>query len=353
MSPADAAEAAKGRLGVPPSAEGRLGVLVIQLGGPENRAELKPFLYELFADPEILGIKFAPLRKLVAWLIATFRAGTSALTYEQIGWSPIRRWTNTQARLLEQELGDGSASPPIVRAGMTCAEPTVERALLDLWAQGATRLVILPLYPQYSVTTTRSSFDKVTSVLLKIGWNVPRQDAPSAWYDEPHFIAAHAARIEEAAKRLPDSDPANTVLLYSAHSLPVSIIEKQKDPYPKHIEASVALVDEKLGRRYRSRLAYQSKVGPVPWIGPPTQDVVTELAKEGVKQVIVCPIAFVSDHVETLYEIRILFGEQARSLGITHWEPADGLNDHPELIRALASVVRKTVDKASTGASPS
>jgi ferrochelatase len=330
----------------------RLGVLIIQLGGPENRAELEPFLYELFADPEILDIRWAPLRKLVAWLIATFRAGKSAATYEQIGWSPIRRWTTTQARLLEQELGNdkgtSTASSPIVRAGMTCAEPTVERALLDLRAQGVTRLVVLPLYPHYSVTTTRSSFDKVTSVLAKIGWTVPRLDAPSAWYDEPHFVAAHAARIEEAAALLPDPDPSKTVLLYSAHSLPVSTVVKKKDPYPSHIEASCALVDEKLGRRFRSRLAYQSKVGPVPWIGPSTPDVLTQLAQEGVKQVIVCPIAFVSDHVETLYEIRILFGEKARSLGIEHYLAADGLNDHPELIRSLASVVKKTVEAAAS-----
>ena len=348
MTTTTAAPSSGGRVGITPSAGGRLGVLVIQLGGPENRAELKPFLYELFADPEILGIKSAPLRKLVAWLIATFRASKSALTYEQIGWSPIRRWTLTQARLLEQELGNdngtGTDSSPLVRAGMTCAEPTVERALLDLRAQGVTRLVVLPLYPQYSVTTTRSSFDKVTQVLAKIGWTVPRQNAPDSWYDEPHFVEAHVARIEEAAAKLPDPDPSKTVLLYSAHSLPVSTVVKQKDPYPTHIAASVALVDEKLGRRFRSRLAFQSKVGPVPWIGPSTPDVLTQLAKEGVKQVIVCPIAFVSDHVETLYEIRILFGDQARSLGIEHYVAADGLNDHPELIRALASVVSKTVE---------
>ncbi|MEO6325569.1 MAG: ferrochelatase, partial [Thermoanaerobaculia bacterium] len=322
------------------AAEGRLGVLVIQLGGPENRAELKPFLYELFADPEILGIPFAPLRKTVAWLIATLRASKSALTYEQIGWSPIRRWTLTQARLLEQELGNGAGPAPVVRAGMTCAEPTVERALLDLRAQGVTRLVVLPLYPQYSVTTTRSSFDKVTAVLAKIGWTVQRLNAPPAWYDEPHFVAAHVERIEEAAAKLPDPDPAKTVLVYSAHSLPVSTVVKKMDPYPTHIEASVALVDQKLGNRFRSRLAYQSKVGPVPWIGPATPDVLAELAKEGVKQVIVCPIAFVSDHVETLHDLDVEAPRLAYAAGLQRCERAPSLNTKKSFIDALEAIAR-------------
>ena len=146
-----------------------------------------------------------------------------------------------------------------------------------------------------------------------------------------------------------DDDPAATVLLYSAHSLPVSTIEKRKDPYPRQIEATCALIDERLGRRFRSRLGYQSKLGPIAWLGPSTNEVLAELAREGAKQVLVCPVAFVSDHVETLYEIRMLFADEARALGIPVYAAVDGLNDHPAFIEALADVSRKALLPGGSG----
>ncbi len=322
----------------------RLGVLLVQLGGPASREELKPFLYELFVDPEILGISFVPLRRLVAWLIATARAPKAAATYERINWSPIRRWSEAQARLLEKELSDpnaGGGLPPVVRVGMTCSFPFVEDALAELRKEGVTRLFVLPLYPQYSVTTTRGSFNRVTSALLEMGWSPARTNAPGSWYDVPGFVAAHVDRIRTAARALPDADPSKTVVLYSAHSLPVKTIETQKDPYPQHIEATVKVIDAALGGRTRSRLGYQSKVGPVEWLGPSTSEVLQDLAKAGETQVLVVPIAFVSDHVETLYEIRLLFGGEAARLGIPHYVAAEGLNDHPDFIRGLAEIVRK------------
>jgi ferrochelatase len=131
------------------------------------------------------------------------------------------------------------------------------------------------------------------------------------------------------------------VVLYSAHSLPVKTLTKEKDPYPHHIEETVRLIDAALGNRYRSRLGYQSKVGPVKWLGPSTPDVLKDLAKAGERQVLVVPVAFVSDHVETLYEIRLLFGDEAARLGIPHYAVAEGLNDHPAFIRGLADIVEK------------
>lgn len=325
-------------------AGGKTGVLLVQLGGPTKREELKGFLYRLFADPEILGIPFAPLRKAVAWTIATTRESESAKTYEKIGWSPIRCWTEKSAILLEAALAKHwPGEPPVVRSAMTCSAPLVEEVLPELRAAGVTRLFVLPLYPQYSVTTTRSTFHRVGQVLRQMGWAPERVDAPGAWYAEPRFLDAHAARIEAAAATLPDPDPAATVLLYSAHSLPVSTVEKNADPYPKQIEECCALLDARLGSRFRSRLGYQSKLGPVAWLGPATGDVLADLARDGVKQVVVCPIAFVSDHVETLYEIRMLFADEAKAAGIEHYVAADGLNDHPDFIAALADVCRKAL----------
>ncbi len=320
---------------------GKTGILLVQLGGPTKREELKGFLYRLFADPEILGIPFAPLRKALAWTIATTREAESAKTYEKIGWSPIRCWTERSAMLLEAALASSwPGEPPIVRSAMTCSAPLVEEVLPSLRDAGVTRLFVLPLYPQYSVTTTKGSFARVDEALARMGWSPERVNAPDAWYSEPRFLDAHAERILAAAATLPDPDPAATVLLYSAHSLPVSTVEKKKDPYPKQIEECCALVDERLGRRFRSRLGYQSKLGPVAWLGPSTGEVLAGLAREGVKQVVVCPIAFVSDHVETLYEIQMLFAEEARAAGITHYVAADGLNDHPAFVDALADVCR-------------
>ena len=327
---------------------GRVGVLLVQLGGPEKREELRPFLYELFADPEIIGLP-SPLRQIIAFLIATFRAPKSAETYELIGWSPIRRWSRRQAELLERELLAGG-TPAFVRVGMTCSEPTVEEALRTLQEAEVTRLVVLPLYPQYSVTTTRSSFDRVTRALSRMAWRPERLDAPDSWYDEPRFVVAHADRIRAAAAALPDPDPSKTVLLYSAHSLPVATVEKEKDPYPAHVEGTVKAIDAALGHRFRSRLGYQSKVGPVAWLGPSTPEVLAELAAAGERQVIVVPVAFVSDHVETLFECRLLFGGEAARLGIPHYAVTDGLNDHPEFVRALAAIVAATLGRARRAA---
>ncbi len=330
----------------------RTGVLLVQLGGPQSREELRPFLYELFVDPEILSIPWKPARMLVAWLIATLRAPKSAGTYERIGWSPIRCWSEKQAALLEEALrethgrdhGDPDSSP-VVRVGMTCCRPFVEEALEELRKAGTTTLVVLPLFPQYSVTTTKGAFARVTKTLAEMKWAPARLDVPDAWYDESGFLDAHAARIEEAARALPDPDPAKTVLLYSAHSLPISTVEKKKDPYPRHIEATVKAIDARIGHRYRSRLGYQSKVGYMPWLGPSTPNVLKELAAAGERQVLVVPVAFVSDHVETLYEIRMLFADQAKALGIPHYVAVDGLNDHPDFIRGLADLTRRTLNK--------
>lgn len=322
----------------------KTGVLLVQLGGPQSREELQPFLYALFADPEILDIPFAPARRALAWLISTTRAPKSAATYEKIGWSPIRCWTEKQASLLEEELRrEGVVEGPVVRGAMTCSRPFVEEALEEFRRLGVSTLFVLPLYPQYSVTTTRSSLARVTKALAAMKWSPQRIDAPGSWYEEPRFLDAHVDRVEAALATLPDPDPAKALLLYSAHSLPVKTVERQNDPYPRHVEGTVAALNARLGGRFRHRLGYQSKVGYMAWLGPSIPQVLKEIAADGEKQVIVVPVAFVSDHVETLYEIRMLFADEAKALGIPHYVAADGLNDHPAFVRALAAIVTRGV----------
>lgn len=317
-------------------------VLLVQLGGPERREELGGFLYELFSDPEVIRIRFAPLRKLVARAIVRSREKTSAAIYESIGWSPIRRLTEEQRRLLGEDLARRAVAAgraaPSVHMAMVCSEPRVEGALKEIGREDVRRVLLLPLYPQYSFTTTRSAETRVREAHRETGasWELL---VVSSWYDEPGFLDAHVARIREAMEKLPD--PSTAHLLYSAHSLPRKLVDELGDPYRDQIKRTVALLNERL--RLPWSLAYQSKVGPVEWLEPTTQEEIRRLGKAGVSQVLVVPIAFVTEHVETLYEIAILFAEVARQAGIEHFVPVGALNGHPDLIRGLADVVERSL----------
>ena len=316
------------------------GVLLMQLGGPERRDELEPFLYELFADPEVLRIPVGPIRKLVAKLIATTRAPSSAKIYEAIGWSPIRRLTERQRELLEAELGrrwKGEGPAPRAYMAMTCSPPAPEEVLERMARDGVTHALLLPLYPQYSFTTTRSSVARVRHALRSVRFDAAWRTQGS-FHREPAFLDAHVDRIREAMRALPGG---TGHLLYSAHSLPRSLVEKHGDPYQKEIEETVALLNERLGNAYPWSLAYQSKVGPVEWLGPATLDEIARLGRDGVRKLAVAPIAFVTEHVETLYEIARLFADEARRAGIEAFRPVAALDDHPRLVDALADLCER------------
>lgn len=331
---------------------GRFGVLLMQLGGPERLEELEPFLYELFADPEVLRIPVGPLRRFVARTIARRRAPGSATIYEAIGWSPIRRLTEMQRRLLEEELERrhvGDAPAPRAYMAMVCSAPHPEEVLAQMARDGITHALLLPLFPQYSFTTTRSSTSRVRHALrvspLPAVWRVQ-----GSWYREPGFLDAHVARIREALSAMPGG---TGHILYSAHSLPRSLVEKHGDPYQREIEETVALVNARLGGSHPWSLAYQSKVGPVAWLGPSTPEELARLGAAGVESVAVVPIAFVTEHVETLYEIAILFSEDARRAGIREFRPVAALDGHPRLVEALADLCEGhfRADSSSWGAS--
>ena len=152
-------------------------------------------------------------------------------------------------------------------------------------------------------------------------------------------MAAHVESIRAEIARFPDPSPKSIHLLYSAHSIPKKLVTREGDPYPREVEASVAAINAALGGRSPSSLAYQSKLGPVEWLGPPTLDEIGRLGRAGVSQVLVIPIAFVSDHVDTLYEVDQLFAEAARKAGIPNFRRTPGLNDRPTFLRALADLV--------------
>ncbi len=319
----------------------RLGVMLVNLGGPERLEDVKPFLLQLFSDPGILPIRAAWLRKAVAWLIATARRRTSCGYYEKIGGgSPLRRITEEQARALRAALdAEGIASD--VRVGMQCWEPSIDETLRRMAGDGVTHLVVLPLYPQFSRTTTGSVLD-----LLRERFRDPglagkiRYACVSEWYDERGYVDSMAEAVRSEISRFSDPNPRAVHLLYSAHAIPRRLVE-EGDPYLQQTERTVALVNDRLGGQSPWSLAFQSKLGPVRWLEPSTNEAIESLARQGARQVLAIPVSFVSDHIETLYEIDILYRDIAAGAGIAEFRRAPSLNCAPGLIGALASLVKK------------
>jgi ferrochelatase len=312
-------------------------VLFLQLGGPENLDEVTGFLYRLFSDPEVIRVRPAILRKAIAAAIALGRRKASQELYRSIGGgSPIRRLTEDQARGVEARL-NASGRAVRVRAAMNCSAPLVEDVVAELARDGVRRFLALPLYPQYSLTTTKGALDRAREAVVQIPGT--RLTETGSWPTHPSFVQAHAELIAAAIAGFPDPRPEAVHLLFSAHSIPAKLVTQEGDPYPKEVEASVAAIRERLGNRSPASLAYQSKLGPVAWLGPPTLEEILALGHGGQKQVLAVPIAFVTDHVETLYEIDQLFGDEARRAGIAVFRRTPGLNDHPTFLRALVEIV--------------
>ena len=317
----------------------RRAVLFLQLGGPETLDDVPGFLYRLFSDPDVIRVRPAPLRKAIAAAIALGRRKASRALYASIGGgSPIRRLTEAQASGTERILRD-EGRDVVVRAAMTCSAPLVETVVRDLAAEGIGRFLAFPLYPQYSLTTTKGSLERSRRAVARLAKGA-RLDELSSWPTAPLFVEAHAESIREEASKFPDPRPEAIHLVFSAHSIPKKLVTAHGDPYPGEVEASAGAIRERLSWTGPVTLAYQSRLGPVEWLGPPTLEVIRELGRRGERQVLVVPIAFVTDHVETLQEIDQLFADEARRAGIAHFRRTPGLNDRPTFLRALADLAR-------------
>jgi ferrochelatase len=320
-----------------PEDKRRIGVVLFQLGGPDSLEAIEPFLFNLFCDPDIIDFPFARLgRKPLAKLISTTRAKKVEHHYSVIGGcSPIRKFTEQQARALETELAAAGVDATCVVA-MRYWHPFTSEAIEQLRAAEVDELVLLPMYPQYSTTTTGSSLNE-----WERRWNgeIPTQIVRE-FYTHPGYIDAVAQKIQATLDRFGKPDQAEIV--FSAHSVPVSVIQKG-DPYQQQIEETVELVMARGRWPNPHRLCYQSKVGASKWLQPSLRTTVRDLAAAGTKDVCVVPIAFVSDHVETLGEIDHEARELALGLGIRQFEMTRGLNDSPTFIRALAELVLEKV----------
>lgn len=315
----------------------RVGVVLFQLGGPDSLEAIEPFLYNLFCDPDIIDFPFARIgRKPLAKLISTTRARKVQHHYATIGGaSPIRRFTELQARALEAELG-GRGLDARCFVAMRYWHPFTAEAIERLREAECDEVLLLPLYPQYSSTTTGSSLNEWRRLFCD---DVPVHRVET-FYRHGMYLDAVVEKVDEALDRF--RVPERAQIVFSAHSIPMSVIEKG-DPYQRQIEETVGLLMERGGWRNPHRLCYQSKVGASKWLQPALRSTLHALAAEQVREVCVVPVAFVSDHVETLGEIDHEAREMARRLGITQFEMSAGLNDSPKFIRALGQIVEETL----------
>jgi protoporphyrin/coproporphyrin ferrochelatase len=321
---------------------GRIGVLLLNLGGPDRLEDVRPFLYNLFSDPEIIRLPFPWLQSPLAWLISTLRGGKSQENYKKIGGgSPLRRITEAQAIALEENLRQRGVDATIY-IGMRYWHPFTEEAIARVKRDRPEKLVILPLYPQFSISTSGSSFR-----LLEKIWNsdpslqeIPYTVIPS-WYDCPRYLQAMADLIAGQIDTLPQPNEGH--VFFSAHGVPVSYVEEAGDPYQKEIEACTRLIMQTLNRSNPYTLAYQSRVGPVEWLQPYTDEAIEDLAEKGVKQLVVVPISFVSEHIETLEEIDIEYREIAEEAGISTFARVPALDTNPTFIQALGDLVTQAV----------
>ncbi len=315
----------------------RVGIVLFQLGGPDTLEAIEPFLYNLFCDPDIIDFPFARIgRKPLAKLISTTRSRKVQHHYATMGGgSPIRPNTERQARALERALQREGIDAHCFVA-MRYWHPFTGEAIAQLQAAGCDELVLLPLYPQYSSTTTGSSLNE---------WNrLFRDDVPvhvvAPFYREATYLDALVEKVNEALSRFPA--PERAEIVFSAHSVPMSVIERG-DPYQHQIEETVRLLMAWGAWSNPHRLCYQSKVGASRWLQPSLHHTLKVLSAEQVREVCVVPIAFVSDHVETLGEIDHEARHEAHELGITQFEMTAGLNDSPKFIQALTEIVQQAL----------
>jgi ferrochelatase len=323
----------------------RVGVVLFQLGGPDSLEAVEPFLLNLFLDPDIIPLgPFGLFRRPIAKRISSRRSIGVAGKYAEIGGrSPIGTLTERQRVRLVQALSPHIE--PIVVTAMRYWHPFTSEAVEALRKAGTPdELVLLPLYPHYSFATTLSSLKEWRRVYGNPAGG-PTERTVDHFYDHPLYVQALVQRIGSTLRQFPDSSRIH--LVFSAHGLPMSLVKKG-DPYPKQIEATVRLVCELGMKQYAGwprthLLCYQSRVGRAKWLQPPLTETIERLGHEGVKEMLVVPISFVTEHIETLHEINIEAREEAEKLGIEKFRMMPAVGDSPLFIAALEDLVLRAV----------
>lgn len=313
----------------------RPAVLLINMGGPENPDEVKSFLANLFNDDHIIGMP-VPLRFIFSRFMAAVRQSTAKKHYRHIGGgSPLKKWTRLQAEKLKASLTI-DYSNCIVRTAFSYSSPFIPEAVQDILRNNPDKIIAVPLYPQYSVTTFGSIVDELKALQSKFNLKNRLVIIPP-FYRHPLYTKAVAGELNDALKKINHEMPYRVV--FTAHSLPQSVVDKG-DPYRTQIEETISLVLNKLPIE-DYRISFQSKIGPVKWMQPATIETVEEAGRDGVKQLVVMPVGFVCDHIETLYELDIELAEIARQAGIEKFVRGGVFNDGENFIELLDELVRE------------
>lgn len=325
----------------PSSARIKTGIVMMNLGGPATLDDVAPFLLELFADREIIQL---PLQRWLGPFIARRRTPKVRNLYASIGGgSPILRYTEAQGKGMVARLDRISpeTAPHKFYVAFRYTHPSSDDALRAMHADGVERAVAFTQYPQFSCSTTGSSLNELWRAASRTGLrNAFEWSVIDRWPVHPGFIDAMTETVRDGFARFDPADRDKVLILFSAHSLPIDVIDRG-DSYPQEVGASVQRVVEQLGRSNPYILAYQSDVGPVRWLGASTAEVLRRLGGRGHKHVLVVPIAFTSDHIETLSELDREYGEVAHHAGITHYKRAPALNDRPLFLDGLAQIVKE------------
>jgi ferrochelatase len=326
----------------------KVGIVMFQLGGPDSLEAVEPFLLNLFLDPDIIPMgPLGFLRRPLAKLISSRRSIPVRDKYAEIGnRSPIGTLTERQRGALVAALS--TDIDPVAVVAMRYWHPLTEKAVESLGKVGPLdEIVLLPLYPQFSYATTLSSLKEWRRVYGQPKGGPPERTV-SQFYDHPLYIRALTQRIGSVLRQFPDSSRIH--LVFSAHGLPMSLVEKG-DPYPNQIEATVSMVCEEGRKQFPGWpethwLCYQSRVGPAKWLQPPLTSTIEQLGTEGVKEMLIVPVSFVTEHIETLHEINIEAREEAKKLGVEVFRMMPAVGDSPLFIAALKDLVLRAVGLA-------
>ncbi len=310
-------------------------LILLNMGGPDSLEAVEPFLYNLFSDRELIQLPAgALLQKPFAKLISHFRAKKVVENYRIIGGkSPLLEWTRKQATGIAARLEN--VQPFIV---MRYWHPFAEEVLNEIKQAGIERAVVLSMYPHYTGATTGSSVNDFKRAAAKVYPQLAYQLIED-WYDWPGYLDALANRIKEGLESFHELLRDQVQILFSAHALPQKFIDRG-DPYQQHVETTAAEAMKRVGD-FAWKIAWQSRSGPVKWMEPGTEEMIQQLGDAGHKALLIVPVSFVSDHIETLEEIDMQYRDLAASCGFQHFRRAPSLNDHDDFLGAMAALVKE------------
>ncbi len=317
----------------------KTAVVLLNLGGPDSLEAIQPFLYNLFRDPDIFKLPFG--QKLFAKIISARRAPKVSEEYKLIGGkSPINEWTEIQRKMLEDSLRQYNSNIDVMVA-MRYWKPLTEETIECINKGSYNRILMLPLYPHFSVSTTGSSFNEWKRFYKG---DESKMIYVNNYHDDLTYVKAINERIDETLLRFPEEIRKDVQLVFSAHGTPISMV-KNGDPYSHQIKKTVELIMKDRNHSHGFHQCYQSKVGPVKWLEPGTDQMIEELAKQNKKHLLIIPISFVSDHVETSFELDIEYRHVADENKIENYIVMTGLNDSKTFIKALTDITINELER--------